>query len=302
VVTRQYSLSELSLDGNKEHQLIGAAQDTTLVDPAVSPDGTRIAYTTVLTPAVVPGQNTDLGSDIYIANADGSSPVLTVQHGIRSEQIQSPAWLPDGSGLLFTVQRFENRKIVSTVQKIVLSTGERTDAIQDAYQPTISRDGSHIAFMRLAPDYTQSVWVANAGGSNERLLAGEAQQLVSFQSPRFSPDGKYIYTGGAGVGSSMQTAPSAEMAVASAGAGGAAPRVARDGLPEDIWRIDVTTGELTRIVQLQLDSPSLSWSADGRRLFVFGNLGLYAIDPANPTANRIADGDFHGQADWLAAK
>lgn len=301
VFTQNRALVELSLRGHKQQALIPAPADSTLADPAVSPDGKRIAYTLLLTPVVIPGQNTDLGSDLYVANADGSDPQLIVQHAVRSEQVVSPAWLPDGSGLIFTVERFENKQIVATVQKIDLATNQRTDVIQNAYQPAMSRDGARIAFMRTQPDYTQSVWIANADGTGERLLAGAAQQLVSFQSPRFSPDGRYIYTGGAGQGALLRARPQDELAVASTGAGGVAPQVNRDGLPEDIWRIDLSTGELTRIAELQIDSPSLSWAADGT-LFVFGDRGLYQVDPVKQTAKRIGEGEFHGQADWLAAK
>ncbi len=69
-----------------------------------------------------------------------------------------------------------------------------------------------------------------------------------------------------------------------------------------IWRTDLSTGELTRIAEPQIDSPSLSWAADGRSLFVFGDRGLYLIDTVKQTAKRIGEGEFHGQADWLAAK
>ena len=84
VITRNNSLDELSLKNKDERQLIAAPQDATLADPAVSPDGRRIAYTQLLTPIVVPGQNTDLGSDLYVANSDGTNQTLVVQHSVRS--------------------------------------------------------------------------------------------------------------------------------------------------------------------------------------------------------------------------
>jgi Tol biopolymer transport system component len=304
VITRDKSLDELSLKSNHERLLIAAPPDTTLADPAVSADGTRIAYTQLLTPVVVPGQNTDLGSDVYVANADGSNPTPIVRHQVRSEQVLSPAWLPDGSGLLFSVQRFEHQQIVSTIEKIDLATGERTVLVQNAYQPAISRDGTKIAFMRTEADYTQSVWVANADGSGEQRLAGEEQQLVSFQSPRFSPDGRYLATGGAAQGSLQErqaTPDGREFVLSSGGAGAGTIEVNLDGLPEDIWLIDLSTGELRRIAQLRLDSPSLAWTPDGRWLYAFGDRGLYLIDPKTPSTKRLADGEFHGQTDWLAA-
>ncbi len=302
IVTRNKSLDELSLGSQDERQLVPAPQDTTLADPAVSPDGKRIAYTLLLTPIVVPGQHTDLGSDIYIANADGSNSKLIVKHGVRSEQILSPAWLPDGSGLLFADQLFENGRIVSTIDRIDLASGQITALVQDAYQPTVSRDGVKIAFMRTEADYTQSVWVANADGSGEQRLAGEAQQLVSFQSPRFSPDGRYIATGGAGKGSLLEQQPAQRFVVRSSGASGGSIEIDRDGLPEDVWLIDLSTRQLSRIAELKLDSPSLSWTPDGRWLFAFGDRGLYVVDPKKPSTKRLAGGEFHGQADWLAAK
>jgi dipeptidyl aminopeptidase/acylaminoacyl peptidase len=305
VLTYSGGLVELSLPGNSERRLVEAPTDTTLADPAVSPDGTRIAYTQLLTPVVVPGQNTDLGSDVYIANADGTGPQLIVKHAVRSEQVVSPAWLPDGSGLLFSVQRFESRQIVTTVEKIDLATRERTVLIENGYQPAMSRDGTQIAFLRTQPDYTQSVWVANADGSGERLLAGTASAsggLVSFQSPRFSLDGRYLYTGAAGMPPPLGGERQPALASARDGAGGVEPPVHRNGLPQDIWRIDLSSGELMKIVELQIDSPSVFWAGDGAVLFVFGDRGLYQIDPEKRTAKRLRDGEYHGQADWLAAK
>ena len=303
VITRDKSLNELSLKTKSERPLIQALPGATLIDPAVSPDGARIAYVQLLTPVVVPGQNTDLGSDLYVANADGSGPALAVQHSARNEQVLSPAWLPDGSGLLFSVQRFANRRTVTTIERLDLASGARTALVQDAFQPAVSPDGATIAFLRLEPDFTQSLWTANADGTSERRLAGEEQQLVSFQSPRFSLDGRSLATGAAALGALPGATPNVRrLAVNSEGAGGPTLRVSRNGLPEDIWLIDLTTGQFRRIAKLSLDSPSLSWSSDGRRLFAYGDRGLYAIDPGKASAKRVAEGQFHGQAAWLSAE
>lgn len=300
VLTRQTGLVERDLSSGDEHLLVPQPSDATLVEPAVSPDGTQIAYVGLLSAIVIPGQSTDLGSDIYIASADGSSPRLVAKHAVRGEQLHSPAWLPDGS-LLIYAQRFENRMIVVDVERIELATGERTVVINDAFSPAPSPDGKQIVYIKAEPDLTVALWVTDADGSNAKRLVPNSG-LVSFGRPRYSPDGRYLVLGATGPGD-FSRAPSTPAELASVKAVGEVSRTVdrMNGLPEDIWLVDLQTGEARRLADLDLDAPSSAWSSDGQRIFVLGDKGLYEIDP-NGGDDRIGEGMFHGQLDWLSAK
>jgi hypothetical protein len=70
----------------------------------------------------------------------------------------------------------------------------------------------------------------------------------------------------------------------------------------DIWIVDVEDAAPRKLADVNADQPSLAWSADGLRLFALDVSGLFAINPENGKARRVAAGTLHGQLDWLAAQ
>jgi Tol biopolymer transport system component len=67
-------------------------------DPAWSPDGKRIAFSR---------EDVQLGSQIYVMNADGTDPrPITVHGNEHSDAINvEPSWSPDGKQIVFTANR-----------------------------------------------------------------------------------------------------------------------------------------------------------------------------------------------------
>lgn len=63
--------------------------------PAVSPDGTKIAFVSTR----------DGNSEIYVMDADGSNPVNLTRHPSAD---LDPAWSPDGTKLAFASSRDGN--------------------------------------------------------------------------------------------------------------------------------------------------------------------------------------------------
>src|SRR6476620_569604 len=114
-----------------------------------------------------------------------------------------------------------------------LTSGQPFDA-----QPHYSPDGKLIAFVS---DRSQSdnLWIMNADGSSPHALTRENDQR--FQSPAFTPDGKYVvaskgndifmyYVSGATTAGLRLTGDTA-----AAGRGGAAPGGGRGGAPPNVF-------------------------------------------------------------------
>jgi Tol biopolymer transport system component len=295
IVVRNEGLAELALASGDEGLLITRPADAVLIEPALSPAGDRLAYVRQLTPIVIPGEPVELGMDLLIAGADGSNPVVLLEHSQPNEAIRSPAWFPDGRRLLINVQDLEGAQIVTTIEVLDIATGARTRVLDGAFQPALSPDGTQIAFVRQDEQFNQSLWIANADGSGEQQVAGPADGLGGISSPRFSPDGRVLAFGAAALmGGSVRGQSAAYVSRAGAAA-------ASNGVPQNIWIYDLESGGLRMLAELLLDQPGLAWSGEGATIFAFAGAGLFAIDSTTGEAERLGDGTFHGQVAWVAA-
>ncbi len=145
-------------------------------EPALSPDGTRLAYSRF--------NGTD--RDIFWVGLKGGEPV-PISAGPADDR--SPVWLPDGSGLAFSSDRGGRPGIWRTD----LAGGEALEVIGDAREPALSPDGSWVAFTR--PDSTGHYRIFVASLSDPaacRAVSGNVPGTWSHLSPAFSPDGKSL--------------------------------------------------------------------------------------------------------------
>jgi Tol biopolymer transport system component len=299
LVTRLEGIARFETGSKDEELLIRSPAEALLLEPASSPDGGRIAYVRQLTPFVRPGDVPQAGMDLYVADRDGANSKLLIEHGQPNEMVRDPAWLPDGRRLLVSVQRIEQGRFVISLEQVDIETGARTVLRQGPFSLALSADGSKLAYLEIDASLNQTLRVANLDGSGARVIAGPAQGLVSFTSPRFSPDGRFLVFG-AGEPIEQQISAGPQRFVSAAG--GVAPAsFARsplfDGTPKDIWLYDLTTGELRKLADLNVDDPSLGWSRDGEQLFVYAGAGLFALDSASGESTRLAEGMFHGFMD-----
>jgi Tol biopolymer transport system component/predicted Ser/Thr protein kinase len=144
--------------------------------PAVSPDGKQIAYTS----------NASGIPDIYLVDNRGNNPIQLTNDPAAD---LDPAWFPDGSAIAFT----SNREGSNSIWKVDPSSGGVTHLISNAEQPAISPDGKSILFCRESPSGYLRIWVTAIGTpSNARILTGDADGMRSHFNPAWSPDGTQI--------------------------------------------------------------------------------------------------------------
>ncbi len=147
-----------------------------LMDPAVSPNGKRLAFST--------------GGDIWVKTIGGGRREVT-ENARGLTEVRYPAWSPTG-------------------KKIVFRAVKKQDGIFYARMYTVNTDGTgltqikkfdqgHFSQHQLTPDWSydneivysnwQGLWVINPNGSgNTLLLEG------TYPNPSWSPDGDTIAT------------------------------------------------------------------------------------------------------------
>lgn len=196
--------------------------------PAVSPDGQRVAY------------STSDGALRVIRLADKTAEALP----LPAARYGYPAWLGDGSGLVYTSYTFAPGN--EDADFFVYSFADRqprpflTQTGPQDY-PALSPDGDTLAYVsslatalpKFGSALTQQLWVSSLKyGRPSQLLPGSTDET----RPAWSPDGAWI-------------------AFSSARAGG-----------PDLWMVRPDGKELTRLTETPPAETSPAFSPDGRQL------------------------------------
>lgn len=279
--------------------LVASETNTFLLDPSISRDGNLLVYTYQPPPDVSDGMY-DAGSDIWVANRDGSDARPLFEHEQPNQLLRYPRW-HDADHILAVVPEIVTQGGVTsvsyTLQRINVRTLERTQMLDNVLTYAISPDGSQLAYARFAGDEGETLGGYSIADNGSSTLVGAEHQLAPFYSIEYSPDGSQI-----AFSSADQTQAPVGVTLVSLDGGAIGPPsasfVATDGLPQDIWTIDAAGSPPRRVADLKEDLPTLTWSGDGSRIYVLGAVGLYEVNLENGTVNRIGEGVFHGQVTW----
>ena len=257
--------------------LIAAEQDQQLLQPAISPDGTQVAYVVF---QLTQAEGTTIGTDLAIANLENPKQEIVIQHTRQAEFVWTPRWTPDGGSLIFT---HEPGELVIRVAQLDLRRREVTILREDARDADISPDGSALVFINEPYGGDPHLVIRDLTDGSETLLDPERQwQPRPFRIPRFSADGESV------IFSAGQFLPQAS-----------SNALGLNG-PEDVWRYDLSSGDLTQLAAIGEDQPDFALSDDGRHVLILGAFGIYLVaDPPTDPPFAIAPGEYHGSLDWV---
>lgn len=178
-------------DGSGLTQLTGGPHQ---LQPAWSPDGTKIAYMDRLKDATA----------LYLMNADGSKPRLLVSDIFHNVNL---AWSPDGTKIAFcsvAPARGSNSKF--SLHVINVDGTNDVELAEGSGSPSWSPDGNQIAFTTF-----QGIDLINADGTNRRQLARLFTWVL--HSLAWSPDGKEIVFGSSRTSSDLDGNKSSQFTV-----------------------------------------------------------------------------------------
>ncbi|HEV2754171.1 MAG TPA: hypothetical protein VG318_00140 [Actinomycetota bacterium] len=278
------------------------------LDPAWSPDRTRIAY--------VHQQDDPRNPDVWVMDADGSDK-QRLTRGPRDDEL--PQWSPDGTRIAWVKTRGDDP--IGRIFVMASDGSGKELLVRNATLPRWSPDGSRIAFMHKRRCDCATDWelrVIDLGSGAVTVLTDNRSDDLS---PAWSPDGERIaFTrfrrdGG---GALLTIAPDGSDPERLSG--GRQPRAGADWSPDGseiaftvlvdegdfdtvLAVVDVATEEERRLTDADLGGLHPEWSPDGSRIaflgFVESSWDLHVVAPDGTGLERVTEtpGD-ESELDW----
>jgi Tol biopolymer transport system component/tRNA A-37 threonylcarbamoyl transferase component Bud32 len=164
--------------GGENAQDLTADSDGDDNQPAISPDGERIAF-----------RSERAGGGLFVMGATGESVKRVSDAGYH------PSWFPDGKKLAYSTLPVHDPKIIinslSEGWTVDLENGERKRILERiSLQPVVSPHGTRIAFWSSHKGGVRDLATIPAAGGPIEWLTDD---LPLDWNPVWSPDGRYLY-------------------------------------------------------------------------------------------------------------
>ena len=289
IFTRGTALWAMDLGTGSTSEIVSAPELGQVTGARGSYDGQRVSYALY----EVKDRRTPV-SEIYLVGVDGSGRQKILEANQAAEFYQMPVWDPDGQHLyvLYTATTGVTR--VRQIFRLDLTSGEREVVLEEAAVFDISPDGRWMALVRSNLGQ-QSISVMDLLSRQERVLVPEGR-MAQITAPRFDPSSQTLAFSGTASETShfdrpaRRSGPLAWLSPATAFA---------HGLPQDVWTVAVSGGEVSKRLPMDADEPIAAWSPDGSHFAVlsFANLITIPSSGGSPT-ERLSPGSY-GAIDWL---
>ncbi len=166
----------INMDGKIVNRITNGPAGAMNVEPAVSPDGTKIAYSSDRSGRPM----------IYVANVDGSNPVRKTFAGQFNS---SPAWSPDGKKIAFAGQEAGNFDIFvmnadGTEMTRLTKAARNNGRMSNNEDPSFSPDGRFVMYTsnRTGPN---QIFFSTVDGTEERRVTNDN---ANYYKARWSPN------------------------------------------------------------------------------------------------------------------
>jgi eukaryotic-like serine/threonine-protein kinase len=253
-------------------------------DPAISPDGTLVAYVS----------NSSGEPEIWVVDPDGGEP-LRLTH--EPAENRKPAWFPDGRSIAYGATRNGS----ASVWRISRLGGSASLLLEGGDMPAISPDGTRIAFVRPGANGLGRIWVAPVGDpARAERLTGDDGGEWEHTDPAWSPDGTLLCYSAFSDLWLVSAAGGSARRLTTGGHADRRPAFSPDGAfvffssqrthPASIWRVARDGGAPEQVLSGPGMASQPSLSRDGRRLvFSTAVLHIYVevVDRKSGTVSRI---------------
>ncbi len=203
-------------------------------------------------------------SDLWLLDGGTGEPVLRLTDDATTELLGAPAWLPDGSALLFAAELSE-----TDVDVYRVSTDGSLDARplitgpgrQDG--PSVAPDGSALAYISDVPSGEYDIMVRPPDADPAVVGTPITDHPGRDATPRHSPDGTRILF-----------------------------RRVTDGLSE-IWAMGADGSDPVRLIDNGADSYDPRWSPDGEHILfttaAAGSMDIWIANADGSEARQLTD-------------